>query len=207
VDIDIVTADEGCAVEGVVTQSGNPVANATVQLRFPGEPEAVRCQRTDANGHYALTNLPSGSTQILASLDFNPFKPSKRFTLNLSPNKTAHQDFELDAPGTVSGVVAGASNDAMSKVLLTAPDAPFPGTVNRATFSAFVQEHSLALAEPASDGSFQIKDVSAGDYMVIAVLFAVADRDSVPDPFVGIRVDHVPVHVGDGPVTVNLSPR
>ena len=93
---------------GIVRGSGGrPIANA--QVRVVG---AVPTTRTDANGWFSLTGLPSGTQEVeVRELGF----PVQRQPVDLRRGRTVHQEIQLAAAQTLEGMRAVATRSRYEK--------------------------------------------------------------------------------------------
>ena len=138
----------GSTLQGTVLQSdgSTPLADATVELMQNGN--VLGDATTDASGNYTFRDLQSGSYVVSASTQSSVTAVQ---TVAVAPNSSASAPPLVAGAFTVSGTVV----DAIGQ--------PVAG----ATLALIPAAGGLLLATTASDGSFSIANLAAGQYSVV----------------------------------------
>lgn len=91
----------------VATSSGAPVPNARVYI--PGAEEATR---TDANGNYALNNVPDGPQEVVVRRSgYTPARVDVKFSTKRSDRDRNHVDVTLLTPNEASALAVRQEQD------------------------------------------------------------------------------------------------
>lgn len=167
-------AEPGGAVEGQVTANGNPVRGCVVVLwrqpsTEPPERDALSA-RTDAEGHYHLTDIPAGNYYASVSapgfFEVEDGKPAQILrTLSITANETpGNVNFELARGAAITGRVTDVDNKPiieMPVTLIRAEPSPTP---------VFSQKPSAALKPVYTDdrGIYRIYGLPPGPYKLAA---------------------------------------
>ncbi len=141
-------------------ESANNNGVAQMFRRFRNRGTApVSETKTDANGDYTLSQLPSGTFQLRAEAEGYARTSSDR--MDLAADR-ANVNLTIDRLATLTGVVVGipAGREAEARVVVFSPDAGFGG----------LDSHEV---EP--DGSYTVSDLQPGEYIARAY---VGDRRS-----------------------------
>ena len=152
------------SISGRVTDGqSNPIANATVWANYWGDGWAGGT-KTDANGYYSISNLPSGQYRVQteapgkADQFYNNtcwYAEATPVTVN-APNVTQNINFTLTVPGgSISGIVCDNQGDPIADIsvdcILLDGDSDFDkGEVT------------------GTDGSYTISGLPFGNYIVTA---------------------------------------
>ena len=104
---------------------------------------------TDTAGNYTLSSVPVG-TATVESFDANT-NTAGSAQVNVASGQVATQDLRLAKGGSISGVVSDQNNQPV-------PGAQITVTASNGTFTATA----------ASDGSYQIQQISPGNVQVLA---------------------------------------
>ncbi|MDX9972298.1 MAG: sigma-70 family RNA polymerase sigma factor [FCB group bacterium] len=191
-------------VEGSVSEQGKPVADGMVTLSVESDAGTENfTARVDENGDYVFPNLAAGHA-LITYMGYEENRSTvRRAEFDLAADQTFRHDFELYAPGSVNGRVAGATAGFMSMVLLLTPDVEVPVKLDNTVFREVFERNALSTAACEADGSYELRRIPAGKWLVVAVLVEQGEKDPLPNA----RMASATVQVDNGPVTLDLSPQ
>jgi YD repeat-containing protein len=138
-------------VAGTITQASNGavVGGAQVQAVQSGATKAA--VNSDVNGNYEFPNIPAGSYDIWVSA--SGFGTSVNTAVSIPAGALTTLNVALSAPGSAAGTV-------------TQSDGVTP--ISGATVQAFVGPSLVASATTASNGTYTLSGLNAGNYQVAA---------------------------------------
>jgi hypothetical protein len=142
-----------CVINGVVTQSGVPVAGASV-IAAPLGGSAGTTTVTDAQGRFEMANLAVGPYAVTATHPVTAAVVSAT-TESLTAGQTRRVDLAFGSGGAVAGSLRGQVRGDAS---------PIPG----ATVAIYAGGASVATLTADQNGQFAINNLPAGTYTVEA---------------------------------------
>jgi len=169
---------EGCALEGRVTdEAGDPVAGARITARRadPGvargrmnrAPQAVRAASSAKDGTFKLDRLDAGPSEVtVAALGYATETVSG---FPIGP-EGVRRDFRLVRGRSITGRVVDTEGSPLAGAEVTAlldPPAARDGSQFRKHLEQRVRS-GLALARSGEDGRYELRDLPAGVYAVVA---------------------------------------
>ncbi len=179
---DISLAQGTSAIEGVVTENGEPKRRAQFSVGMQWDEtisESVTVM-TDKAGFYRLSGLPAGDHELV--LDLKPSMPNDGphsyqyfYTVSTADGQTTRHDIHLDM-GSVAVTFSGIGAGEQGRVVLV----PNVVDAEELTLSkaSSLMDHAVYETEIEKDGSVTIDDVPAGTH---TVLFAVYDANATTD--------------------------
>lgn len=154
-DVGGIISGRVCKDDGVT-----PIANADVRARHT-ENNYSKNTKTNTDGTYTITGLPSGQYQVEAeanayikeyyngTYNYNQTTP----VIVTAPDTTPDIDFSLDIGGSISGRVC--QDDGMTPIM---------------KFSIFILEHDMlwftGISVTTGDGRYTVSGVPSGSYLV-----------------------------------------
>ncbi|USK42072.1 carboxypeptidase regulatory-like domain-containing protein [Cytobacillus oceanisediminis] len=152
--VNFLLEENPASVSGFVTddQTGQPIAQALVQIFPNGSNVPIRSTLTDSSGFYALTGLPPGTFDVRAQ--FNGYVTSVS-TVFLAAGEREILNFELSPfPAEIRGSVVNAVTEE-----------PIPGALVR----VIIPNTDIVVGSiiTSSDGSYSIGNLPAGNFNVV----------------------------------------
>lgn len=163
--------NSGGTIMGTVTAQGKPQSGATITLwQQPlGEPVAgniMQVGRTNADGSYELTQIPSGNYFISATLPGYVTGKENQIFANLravnavTEGKVEHVDFELVPEAVISGVVTDADGTPLGRIPITITTEITPAGAGPPKYAKDLHSDE--------QGNYRIGGLPAGKYRVAA---------------------------------------
>lgn len=154
-DLPIVVARK-VSITGVVTERGNPVAGATVEVTGDAIGGTARLT-TGATGAFALPELPEGNYDVVAYR--NDLASATQHLTRLGSGPFAPITLPLEAAAVVLGHVYER----------TASDGVGPGVVAAIELRPLSDDEPARYAQSGADGRFRIEGVHPGRWVVSAI--------------------------------------
>ncbi|MFC7220384.1 MFS transporter [Streptomyces polyrhachis] len=149
VEVDLVLGGAGRLTGRIAAAGGVPLAEVNVTLA-DARGEVVASTRTDADGHYAIGELPAGEYTLAASAAAH--RPTAT-PVRVRAARETRQDVELTGGAVLRGTVRGGNGRPVEDARVTLMDAA--GTV-------------VDSGTTGADGVFRFVDLAAGEYTVVA---------------------------------------
>jgi Carboxypeptidase regulatory-like domain len=218
-DIEVVLARGGAIVGAITDSAGEPFQGVLVRamrLRQVGARTVATAagwpRLTDERGRYRIFGLPPGSYLIVASLNATEPALDRRSVVGFAPvyypataRVESAQTVQVELESAITGVDLTFAASATARVTGKALNAAGDPLAGRVVLAVSARSGSVApdprFARIASDGSFELSDVSPGDY----VLQALGDRAPGVAPEFGSEYITVAEHNAP-PVTIRTNP-
>ena len=217
-DIEVVLARGGAIVGAITDSAGEPFQGVLVRamrLRQVGARTVATAagwpRLTDERGRYRIFGLPPGSYLIVASLNATEPTLDRRSVVGFAPvyypataRAESAQTVQVELGSAITGVDLTFAASATARVAGKALNAAGDPLAGRVVLTVSARSGSVA-PEPrfvriGSDGSFELPDVSPGDY----VLQALGDRGPGVAPEFGSEYITVAEHNAP-PVTIRTT--
>jgi hypothetical protein len=202
--VDFELARGTSAIEGVLTENGNPRPRAQIIVSPQWNDATFEWIRvvTNDEGFYRITGLPSGDHELI--LNLKPSVPSDEphshryfYTVSTADGQTTRHDVSVDM-GSLAVSYGGIGANEQGR-LVVIPDVADAEELTLLKALSLI-DHALFDAEFEEDGSVLIGDVPAGTH---TVLFAVYDANAESDEarFASTRYTYSLVEVVQGKQT------
>jgi len=217
-DIEVVLARGGAIVGAITDSAGEPFQGVLVRAMRIGQVGARTVataagwpRLTDERGRYRIFGLPPGSYLIVASLNATEPTLDRRSVVGFAPvyypataRAESAQTVQVELGSAITGVDLTFAASATARVTGKALNAAGDPLAGRVVLTVSARSGSVA-PEPrfvriGSDGSFELPDVSPGDY----VLQALGDRGPGVAPEFGSEYITVAEHNAP-PVTIRTT--
>jgi RNA polymerase sigma factor (sigma-70 family) len=165
----------GSKIGGVVMDaSGNPVANASISVRFyetgdssarefqkerPGIPEDAPVAQTDAEGRWSFGSAPETNGDFFIEVSHPSFAKASFHTETDPHFGTTVDSLKMDDLHSGKVVLTLKSGPALSGIVLDGAGKPVPGA--KVWFGEFASENNTR-TETAANGSFELRNLIAG---------------------------------------------
>ena len=150
------TLAEQFGIDGIVRdEQGDPVANATVQV-YPVGQSLLRAGRTDAEGQYAIDNLPAGTYDLVLGADGF----ASRVVTNVALAGNLSMPVTLDAAASsLSGQIRDSAGTSIAAVDVTVLDE---------------MGYQIGAARSGQDGRFTVTGVAGSNLTIVTTAYAYA---------------------------------
>jgi RNA polymerase sigma-70 factor (ECF subfamily) len=192
------------AIEGVLTENGNPRPRAQFIVSLQWDEATLEWIRvvTNDEGYYRIDGLPAGEHDLI--LDLKPSMPNDEphshryfYTVNTADGQTTRHDVTFDM-GSLAVSYSGIGANEQGR-LVVIPDVADAEELTLPKALSLI-DHALFDAEFEEDGSVSIDDVPAGTHtMLFAVYDAIAESDEAR--FASTRYTYSLVEVTQGKET------
>ncbi len=189
-----------CQIAGiVVSETGQPIADCTIEVQTYAVSGFSEIKTTDANGKYQFDNLPSGQYRVLATAPTwfqKGNRQSRENLVNAQAGQTAFANKTMYAKIPVSGFVSGPDNK------------PVVGAYVATVSSSSSDDKELAQTD--ANGSFKLytrtlhPSLSNGP-TVQTVLASIADRYGTGTTTISISKDALAQNGLKEPVVIKLN--
>jgi len=202
--LDFELARETSAIEGVLTENGNPRPRAQFIVSLQWDDATLEWIRvvTNDEGYYRIDGLPAGEHDLI--LDLKPSMPNDEphshryfYTVQTADGQTTRHDVTFDM-GSLAVSYSGIGANEQGR-LVVIPDVADAEELTLPKALSLI-DHALFDAEFEEDGSVSIDDVPAGTH---TMLFAVYDAnvESDEERFASTRYTYSLVDVVPGQET------
>jgi len=192
------------AIEGSVTRAGSaqPIQGARVAIWGDKGPDFET--RTDANGHYALSGIPTGPFNMEVKADGYLSSPDpstgKTVRITISDGQLARHDVTMTSVGKLAGKILGENREPQSGIAVEILQLRF-NSRGQPTWNPV--DHAIT----DSGGEYRVEDLPPEDYYVRASrkrasispeIGSVADLAATYFPGTADARSAAPVHVREG---------